>query len=131
KARELTAYIDTEVTDLVRQIVQCGKIPIVIGGGHNNAYGIIKGTALAYNTAINCLNVDAHSDFRKREGRHSGNGFTYAFREGFLKQYFIMGLHENYNSKKVFKSLKAEKRIRFNTLDELYVRKEKEFDFEL
>jgi formiminoglutamase len=131
KARELTAYIDTEVTDLVRQIVQCGKIPIVIGGGHNNAYGIIKGTALAYNTAINCLNVDAHSDFRKREGRHSGNGFTYAFREGFLNQYFIMGLHENYNSKKVFKSLKAEKRIRFNTLEELYVRKEKEFDFEL
>src|SRR5690606_28735397 len=131
KARELTQYIDTEVTDLVRLIVQCGKIPIVIGGGYNNAYGIIKGTALANNAAINCLNVDAHSDFRKREGRHSGNGFTYAFREGFLNHYFIMGLQENYNSKKLFKSLKAEKRIRFNTIEELYIRREKEFDFEL
>lgn len=131
KARELTSYIDTEVTDLVRQIVQSGKIPIVVGGGHNNAYGIIKGTALALNAAINCLNVDAHSDFRKREGRHSGNGFTYAFREGFLNLYFIMGLHENYNSKKVFKDLKAEKKIRFNTFEELCVRKEKGFDFEL
>lgn len=131
KARELTAYIDTEVTDLIRQIVQSGKIPIVIGGGHNNAYGIIKGTALANNAAINCLNIDAHSDFRKREGRHSGNGFNYAYKEGFLHHYFVMGLQENYNSKKVLKNLKVEKRIRFATFEELFVRKEKEFDFEL
>lgn len=131
KAREFTELIDTEVTDLVRQIVHSGKIPIVIGGGHNNAYGIIKGTALALNQAINCLNIDAHSDFRKREGRHSGNGFSYAFYEGFLDHYFVMGLHENYISKKQFKSLDNEKKIQFNTFEELFVRKEKGFDFEL
>lgn len=131
KARELTTLIDTEVTHLVRQIVQCGKIPIVVGGGHNNAYGIIKGTALALKEAINCLNVDAHSDFRKREGRHSGNGFSYAFYEGFLDHYFIMGLHENYVSKKQFKNLDTEKKIQFNTFEELFIRKEKGFDFEL
>lgn len=131
KARELTGYIDTEVTDLVRQIVESGKIPIVIGGGHNNAYGIIKGTALALKAPINCLNIDAHSDFRKREGRHSGNGFSYAFFEGFLEHYFIMGIHENYTSKKQFKTLANEKNIRFNTFEELFIRREKGFDFEL
>lgn len=132
KAREISEYIDTEVTDLVRQIVECGKIPIVVGGGHNNAYGILKGTALALKEAVNCLNIDAHSDFRKREGRHSGNGFSYAFYEGFLNRYFIMGLHENYTSKKVFKDLdKNEKRIKYNTFEELFIRKEKGFDFEL
>lgn len=131
KARELTAYIDTEVTDLIRLIVQCGKIPIAIGGGHNNAYGMIKGTALAQNAAVNCLNIDAHSDFRKREGRHSGNAFRYAFKEGFLHHYYIMGMQENYSSKKVHKNLKAERRIRFSTFEELFVRKEKEFNFEL
>lgn len=132
KAREVAEFIDAEVTDLVRQIVDCGKIPIVVGGGHNNAYGILKGTALALKQAVNCLNIDAHSDFRKREGRHSGNGFSYAFYEGFLNRYFIMGLHENYTSKKVFKNLKKnEKRIQFNTFEALFIRKEKGFDFEL
>jgi formiminoglutamase len=32
------------------------------------------------------------------EGRHSGNGFSYAYEEGFLK-IFYFGLHENYTSK--------------------------------
>jgi formiminoglutamase len=47
---------------------------------------------------VNAINFDAHSD-RILEGRHSGNGFSYAYEEGFLKKYFIFGLHENYTSK--------------------------------
>ncbi|MCH4565627.1 arginase family protein, partial [Halomonas sp. EGI 63088] len=81
--------------------------------------------------AVNCLNIDAHTDFRNREGRHSGNGFSYAFHEGFLDHYFVFGLHENYTSKKVFKTISKEKQIRFNTFEELFVRKEKGFEFEL
>jgi formiminoglutamase len=38
---------------------------------------------------VNAINFDAHSDFRILEGRHSGNGFSYAYEEGFLKKYFI------------------------------------------
>ncbi len=37
--------IDPEVEELVKLIAQSGKIPVVIGGGHNNAYPLIKGTA--------------------------------------------------------------------------------------
>ncbi|MEH6705907.1 MAG: formimidoylglutamase [Galbibacter orientalis] len=131
EARNITALIDTEVTNIIHKVVASGKKPIVIGGGHNNAYGILKGASLAYGNAINCLNIDAHTDFRKREGRHSGNGFSYAFHEGFLENYFIFGLHENYTSKKVFKTLEKEPRIKYNTFEELYVRCEKGFDFEI
>ena len=132
KMSELVTQIDKEVVHIISQIVKAGKIPIVIGGGHNNAYGNIKGTALAKGKPINTINFDAHSDFRIMEGRHSGNGFKYAFEEGFLKNYFIFGLHESYTSKSVLKELKdLEKRIQFNTYDEINIRREKNFQTEM
>jgi len=45
-ARNLVEEIDKEVTELVHIIVKAGKIPIIIGGGHNNAYGNIKGSSI-------------------------------------------------------------------------------------
>nr|WP_233167177.1 arginase family protein [Pedobacter sp. ASV2] len=35
------------VFPIIEKIVAAGKVPIVIGGGHNNAYPIIKGSSLA------------------------------------------------------------------------------------
>ena len=129
---ELVQKIDKEVVHFISCILKCGKIPIIIGGGHNNAYGNIKGTALALGKPINAVNFDAHSDFRILEGRHSGNGFSYAYEEGFLKKYFIFGLHENYTSKNVLDNLKKiEDRVSFNTYDEIKVRQQKNFQQEL
>ncbi|OIQ22474.1 MAG: arginase [Flavobacterium sp. MedPE-SWcel] len=124
--------IDKEVSHIVRSILSAGKTPIIIGGGHNNAYGNIKGTALAKGKSINVINFDAHTDFRILEGRHSGNGFSYAFEEGFLKKYFIFGLHENYNSKGVMENIKKmSDRIKYNTYEQIAVRKEKNFSDEM
>ena len=132
KLSELVEKIDREVSHIVCKIVKAGKIPIVIGGGHNNAYGNIKGTALAKGKPINAINFDAHSDFRILEGRHSGNGLSYAFEEGFLKKYFVFGLHESYTSKSVLDIIKKlEDRVRYNTYDEVKIRKQKSFDQEL
>jgi arginase family enzyme len=50
---------------------------------------VIKDQRLQRKT-INAINFDAHSDFRILEGRHSGNGFSYAYEEGFLKKYFVL-----------------------------------------
>lgn len=126
---ELVVQIDKEVAHIITTIVKAGKIPIVIGGGHNNAYGNIKGTALAKGKPINAINFDAHSDFRILEGRHSGNGFSYAFEEGFLKNYFIFGLHESYTSKSVLKKLRdLQDRVQFNTYDEINIRREKNYE---
>jgi formiminoglutamase len=104
--------------------VKAGKTPIIVGGGHNNAYGIIKGSALALKTKINTINFDAHTDLRAQEGRHSGNGFSYAIEEGFLDRYFVFGLHENYISKKMLKYINGSKsKIKFQTFEDLIVRK--------
>ena len=131
KVRKFVEIIDKDVTNIVTSIVKAGKIPIVIGGGHNNAYGNIKGCALATNERINVVNFDAHSDFRSEEGRHSGNGFSYAFAEGFLKNYFIFGLHENYTSNKLFNTLKKIKNLKYNTYEGVEVRNELDFKSEI
>ncbi|MCB5982193.1 formimidoylglutamase [Flavobacterium psychrophilum] len=129
---KIVEQIDKEVSHIIFSIVKAGKIPIIIGGGHNNAYGNIKGTALAKGKSINAINFDAHSDFRILEGRHSGNGFSYAFDEGFLKRYFIFGLHESYTSKSVLDSIKKiEDRVKYNTYDEIKIRHQKYFEQEM
>lgn len=127
--RELCTEIDIRVTDVVKKIVTAKKIPIIIGGGHNNSYSNIKGAALGLKAngsiqtaSINCINCDAHSDFRALEGRHSGNGFSYAFDEKFLSKYFIVGLHENYNSGYVLTELKKQStRIRYQLFEDIFI----------
>ena len=131
KARKLVSKIDEEVSFLVSQIVSAGKIPIVIGGGHNNAYGNIKGTSLALKKPIHAVNFDAHHDFRAEEGRHSGNGFSYTYAEGFLKNYFIFGLHENYISEQIRNTINKIKTVKYNTHEAISVRKELKFKAEI
>ena len=131
KTRLFVETIDKDVTNLISTIVKSGKIPIVIGGGHNNAYGNIKGCSLAKNEKINVVNFDAHTDFRAEEGRHSGNGFSYAFAEGFLNNYFIFGLHTNYTSDNILKTLKKLKEMKYNTYEALEIQNKLDFNSEL
>lgn len=105
KARAFVEQIDERVFEVVKAIIQSGKEAIIIGGGHNNAFPNIKAAATGLHLSgviktecINCINSDAHSDFREMEGRHSGNGFRYAFEQKFLSKYAIVGLHESYNA---------------------------------
>ncbi|WP_112113972.1 formimidoylglutamase [Flavobacterium aciduliphilum] len=132
KLNHLVTSIDKDVAHIISSIVKTGKIPIIIGGGHNNSYGNIKGTALAKGKAINAINFDAHTDFRMLEGRHSGNGFSYAYEEGFLKKYFIFGIHHNYTPKSVLDQLKTLKeRVAYNTYESMKVKMTKNFNSEM
>jgi formiminoglutamase len=121
RLRELTSLIDQAVTGLIEHIAKCGKTPIVIGGGHNNSYGIIKGVSLAQNRAIEVLNIDPHADFRALEGRHSGNGFSYAHDEGFLGRYAVFGLHESYNNQAILETFRASADLYYLSYDELLI----------
>ncbi|MFA6276534.1 MAG: formimidoylglutamase [Pedobacter sp.] len=95
--RKKVTQVDDLVYPIIEKIISAGKIPIVIGGGHNNAYPIIRGTSLGLKQSINVVNIDAHADLRNtEEGRHSGNGFSFALKNGILNQYRIFGLHQNY-----------------------------------
>ncbi|RMA58674.1 formimidoylglutamase [Ulvibacter antarcticus] len=128
KLGELVTQIDNKVSEVVQKIVEAGKIPILIGGGHNNSFGNIKGSSNALGKPINCINFDAHTDFRALEHRHSGNGFSYAFEDGFLQRYFIFGLHLNYTSQAVFESIhKHESRVKFNLFESISVSEEISF----
>ena len=106
--RNLVSKIDDAVESVISLIVGAGKIPIVVGGGHNNSYPILKALSKSFAKPINTINLDAHSDFRAAEGRHSGNGFRYAFNEGFLGKYCMVGLHENYNSQSIVEEFDAQ-----------------------
>lgn len=127
--RHQTSLIDKEVTEVIRTIVAAGKVPIVIGGGHNNSYPIIKGSANGlkelsdeFSGRINSINLDPHADFREMEGRHSGNGFRYAFEEGYLEKYSIVALHESYNSQGMLDKLR-ENNFHFSTYEDIFIRR--------
>lgn len=116
--------IDEAVYIVIQQIVAAGKTPIIIGGGHNNAYPIIKGTSLSLQKPIDVINIDAHADLRPTTGRHSGNGFSYAIKDGYLNRYGIFGLHQNYNSQAILDTLAANQHIYPVFFDDLLKRDE-------
>lgn len=125
---KIVSQIDKKVTSIVEHIVKSGKIPIIIGGGHNNSYGNIKGCSFALQKPISVINFDAHSDFRKLEHRHSGNGFSYAYEEGFLNHYYIFGLQKQYNSQAVLDSLDTYKEtISYSLFEQIAIQRTKTF----
>jgi formiminoglutamase len=123
RLREIVSAIDESVSALIERIVKAGKTPIVIGGGHNNCYGLLKGTSTALGQSVNCINLDPHADYRALEGRHSGNGFSYAKQEGYLDKYSIVGLHENYNSQEMIDRMEQDL-IDFSTYEAIFLREE-------
>jgi formiminoglutamase len=125
--RARTAAQDELVFPFIEAIVAAGKIPMVIGGGHNNAYPLIKGASRAKGRSIGCINLDAHSDYRMEEGRHSGNGFRYARTEGLLERYAIVGLHENYNAQTVVDILRKDSGIHFSFFEDIFLREKTDF----
>ena len=127
--RHAVVIIDEEVENIIKFITSCNKIPIVIGGGHNNAYPIIKGVAKGLkkcgsiqNAQINCINLDAHADYKVTEGRHSGNAFRYAERDGFLKKYCVVGMHESYVQQNVLIDLNENPFLKYITFEDIFIR---------
>ncbi|WP_440054401.1 arginase family protein [Pseudoalteromonas sp. T1lg65] len=103
--RELCGHVDSRVIAVLSDIFAAGLIPIVIGGGHNNAFGILQAHLNAKATPAGAINFDPHADFRAHEGRHSGNGFSYAFSNGALHDYHVIGLHEQKNNQTILDNL--------------------------
>ncbi|HRO42268.1 MAG TPA: formimidoylglutamase [Flavipsychrobacter sp.] len=124
--RMLVNEIDDLVYPVIKAICDSGKTPIIIGGGHNNAYPILKGISKSKGTAINCINLDAHTDYRAIEGRHSGNGFRYAKMDGYLKRYAMVGLHRSYNSQNVLNDITSDPDIHFCFYEDIFLQMKSE-----
>lgn len=132
--RHAVNTIDDEVEHLAKIITEAKKIPIVIGGGHNNTYPLIKGAAKGWHKAgvislaqINCINLDAHADYRPLEGRHSGNAFRYAEEDGYLQKYCVVGLHENYLPQNVWIDMVNNPFIDCITFEDIFVHEKRTF----
>ena len=132
--RHAVKIIDEEVENMLKMIASCKKIPLVIGGGHNNSYPIIKGVAKGLYKAevlplaqINCINLDAHADYSASEGRHSGNGFRYAEEDGYLGKYCIVGLHENYVAQNVLIDIHSNPFLDYISYEEIFLYERKNF----
>ncbi|PZF71150.1 formimidoylglutamase [Taibaiella soli] len=127
KLRVIVENIDELVYPVIQKIVAAGKIPIAIGGGHNNAYALLKGSSLALGQSVNAINLDAHSDYRVQEGRHSGNGFRYAKAEGYLEKYAMVGLHQNYNSEAVLGEIKQSPDLHYSFYEDIFLREQQTY----
>jgi formiminoglutamase len=132
--RHAVTTIDDEVEELAKIISAAGKVPVAIGGGHNNSYPLIKGSAKGLFrlekiplAQINCINLDAHADFRPAEGRHSGNGFRYAEEDGFLAKYCAIGLHENYLTQNVWLDIANNPFLDLITYEDIFVHEKRNF----
>ncbi|HDS1201670.1 TPA: formimidoylglutamase [Shewanella algae] len=121
--RQEVESLDQQVIEALTPVFAAGLEPIVIGGGHNNAFGILSAARAALSKPLAAVNLDPHSDFRLREGRHSGNGFSYAAANGALGHYHVLGLHELKNSETNLEQLTAFGGS-WHSLQQIWVRRE-------
>ena len=132
--RSFVKKIDDAVEEMVKLITENKKIPVIIGGGHNNAYPAIKGAAKGLYKAellplaqINCINLDAHSGFQPAEGRHAGNAFRYADEDGYLNKYCVIGIHENYLPQNVWVDMVNNLFMDYITYEDIFIHEKKNF----
>ena len=132
--RHAVNTIDDEVEELINIITRYNKIPIIIGGGHNNAYPALKGAAkgllkagLISLSQINCISLDAHANYQPLEGRHSGNALRYADEDGYLNKYCVVGLHENNFQQNVWMDIANNPFIDCVTYEDIFIYEKRNF----
>jgi formiminoglutamase len=68
-----------DLADVVAAVLQAGAVPVILGGGHETAYGHYLGYVAA-GRKVGIVNLDAHLDVRPihEQGGHSGSPFRQA-----------------------------------------------------
>jgi formiminoglutamase len=90
--------LDELVKETLLPFLSKGMIPVVIGGGHNNALPIIRAINTSSGTSLGIINMDPHGDCRATDLRHSGNSFSFGLEEEIIHYYSVVGLHPQYNN---------------------------------
>lgn len=127
----LVDELDNFIYNVLLKYIGKNQIPILIGGGHNNAYPLMWFSAHQYNKKLQIINLDAHADYRSLEGRHSGNSFSYAYNRGFIKKYHVIGLHEQYNNQTIIDQLKKDSHFFSFSEEYLFEGRKYEDDFQI
>jgi len=109
----------------VEKICTAGAFPLVLGGGHEVAFGHYNGLKRFYkNDTIGIINFDAHFDIRAyAEGMSSGTMFAQIADNEKDFKYFCLGIQKAGNTRALFK--KAEELgIKYQTADEISEKKD-------
>lgn len=92
EASVLVEELDNFVFEVLKNNLEKDQIPVLIGGGHNNALPLMRWANLEKDCQT-VINLDAHTDCRDVDRRHSGNSFSMALMEGVLLNYHVFGVH--------------------------------------
>lgn len=103
--------IQAHLAEKVTQLLEKNTFPILLGGGHDIAYGHYNGIKnhLGKNKTIGIINFDAHFDLRSNEnGNNSGTPF-YQIAQDCKKdravfKYLCLGIRQDANDKTLFQT---------------------------
>ncbi|MBT1003381.1 formimidoylglutamase [Paenarthrobacter sp. DKR-5] len=96
--------------DTIRSVLDAGGFPVVLGGGHETAFGSYLGAASSRvvrgGARLGVLNLDAHFDLREADAPSSGTPFLQMARaeaaEGRELNYAVLGISEPNNTAALF-----------------------------
>lgn len=93
---------EKKLAEVTARLLESGTLPIILGGGHETAFGHFLGYAHSgMKTAI--LNIDAHTDVRelKKGQGHSGSPFYQAIthQSGCCEKYLVGGVQPQSTAK--------------------------------
>lgn len=97
----------SELSALVKSLISLGHLPIVIGGGHEVAFGTGSGVfeSVDASRTIGVINIDAHFDVRHAPTRNSGTSFRdLAQLRPF--QYLCIGVAKSSNTAALFERVR-------------------------
>jgi len=104
-AGEDVAATQELLAELVRRAIAAGSLPVVLGGGHDLAFGSWLGLRRAREGVVGAINVDAHLDLRPvpADGPNSGTSYTQASEacaaRGERLRYAIVGIQPAGNTR--------------------------------
>lgn len=108
--------IQEELSQAIDLIALQGGLPLILGGGHDLAYGHFKGltTQIPEDKIIGIINFDAHFDVRPNiQGNNSGTPFYQIALEQEEKdksfKYLALGIRKEANTKSSFEFAEAHK----------------------
>jgi formiminoglutamase len=104
-AGEDVAATQELLAKLVARAVQAGSLPVVLGGGHDLAFGSWLGVRRGREGVVGAINLDAHLDLRPvpADGPNSGTSYSQASDEcvarGGRLHYAIVGIQPTGNTR--------------------------------
>ncbi|MEK3934901.1 formimidoylglutamase [Sporosarcina sp. FSL W7-1349] len=94
-----------DLGDVVAEVLSTGSVPIILGGGHETAYGHYLGVRkFIGNTAtLGIINIDAHFDMRSYDEQpSSGTMFRQILEQDPNSDYFVLGIQRFGNTQELF-----------------------------